>query len=412
MLLSVDEARRRLLAAMPLVSAEFVPLVEAAGRILAENLISDFDLPPFTNSSMDGYAIQAADLEPLRAGRPVALTVVADIPAGSESPAQIKSGQAARIMTGAPLPAGADAIVPVERTDAGGQQALGTIIPDRIEIVSPVDPGAFIRRRGEDVAAGQMVIEAGSRLRPQDVGLAAMLGIGQVKVFRKPIVALLSTGDELLPVGAPRQPGKIYESNGLTLAALIQSMGARVFHLGIAGDQAQAVAERLDHAAAQKVDLLITSAGVSVGAYDYVREVVKQRGELDFWRVNMRPGKPFAVGRYSDIPFIGLPGNPVSAYVGFEAFVRPALCRMMGYTRWERKVRKGRLTESITSDGRESYLRAVVTETNGLSEARLTGHQGSGNQFSLVQANALAVIPAGVLKLSSGHEIDLWLFEE
>jgi molybdopterin molybdotransferase len=236
-----------------------------------------------------------------------------------------------------------------------------------------------------------------------------MLGVAEVPIYGRPRVALLSSGDELIPVDEPLRPGKIRDSNTYTLAALIDEAGAEVVRLGIAADRRESVEGLLANAAAQKVDLILSSAGVSVGAFDFIKDVVEAQGELNFWRVNMRPGKPLAFGRYKNIPFIGLPGNPVSAFVGFEVFVRPALERLSGLEAASRPRVRVRLAEDVSSDGRESYLRVNVREESGILSAYLAGHQGSGNLLSIVQANALLIIPAGVKSLAAGMEADAWL---
>jgi molybdopterin molybdotransferase len=236
-----------------------------------------------------------------------------------------------------------------------------------------------------------------------------MLGFGQVAVHRKPRVALFSSGDELLEVDAPLEQGKIRDSNSYTLAALIEEAGAQVIRLGVAKDNEEAVKSLLERAVQLNVDLILSSAGVSVGAFDFVRQVIESNGRVDFWRVNMRPGKPVAFGEYGRLPFIGLPGNPVSAFVGFEVFVRGALQRLRGSSDGVRPTVRVRCEEQIDSDGRESYLRARIREENGSFIANLTGHQGSGNLHSLVQANALLIIPAGVKCVPAGEELQAWL---
>jgi molybdopterin molybdotransferase len=233
-----------------------------------------------------------------------------------------------------------------------------------------------------------------------------MLGYATVKVYKKPRVALLSSGDELLPVNAPLESGKIRDSNSYMLTALIESAGAEVLQLGVAKDTFESVTNLLEDALSLNVDLILSSAGVSVGAYDFVKEVIEANGALDFWRVNMRPGKPLAFGNYKTVPFIGLPGNPVSAFVGFEVFVREVIGRMAGCSDGSRHKVKVRTGEEIQSDGRESYLRAVIHEQDGVLVAKLTGHQGSGNLLSLVQADALLIIPAGVKCVPAGQEVN------
>jgi molybdopterin molybdotransferase len=406
-LLDVAEARNRLLSALTLSEPERVPLTKASGRVLAQEVNSAIDLPPFSNSSMDGFAIRAADVARASGDRPITLRVVGDIPAGQQPKEVLNSGEAMRIMTGAPLPRGADSVIPVEDTDFNVRQA-GVDAPDWVQVFRDVQNGAYIRPRGEDLEEGACVLEAGRRLRPQDLGMLATLGVENLNVYRHPRVALLSTGDELLPIEAPLQPGKIRESNSYSLAAQVESCGGIAVRLGIVPDVAKKIKAALDAALEREVDLVVSSAGVSVGAFDYVRTVVEDHGQLDFWRVNMRPGKPLAFGHYRGVPFVGLPGNPVSAFVGFEVFLRPALLHLSGETNWQRTVLRARLFEGVESDGRESYLRGVVREEDGVRIARLTGHQGSGNLFSLVQANALVILPAGVKSLPAGADVLTW----
>ena len=334
-LLSVAEAQQRLLERFSSLPVEQVPLENAAGRVLAEFVASSLDLPPFPNSSMDGFAVRSADLAGASPGQPIELEVVGDVPAGQAPTAFVDAHQSVRIMTGAPLPDGADAVIPVEDTDFNDRQA-GISAPEMVRIFRPVHPGENVRPRGQDVYAGEEVLPSGSRLLAQHIGFLAMLGIASVPVHRLARVGLFSSGDELVPVSEPLTPGKIHDSNSYTLTALVEREGAIPLHLGVAPDDATAVQSKLDQAVDQKADLIISSAGVSVGAFDFVRTVVEAHGQLNFWRVNMRPGKPLAFGNYRDIPFIGLPGNPVSAYVGYEIFVRPALLKMAGIQRWQR----------------------------------------------------------------------------
>ena len=407
-LLSVEQARQRLLEQLSPVGLEKLPLDQAAWRVLSQQVASPTDLPPFPNSSMDGFAILSEDVQAAGEAKPVRLKVVADIPAGSAPNIRLESGQAARIMTGAVVPEGADAVVPVEDTDFDSRDA-GLPAPESVLVYRSVNPGAYVRPRGQDVSQGEVVLPANQRLRPQDVGLLSMVGAAEIEVFRRPRVAVFSSGDELLPVEEHLTPGKIHDSNSYTLLALVEEAGAEPISLGIVRDSRQAVASCLDQAVAQRIDLIISSAGVSVGAFDFVRNVVESQGSLNFWRVNMRPGKPLAFGQYQGIPFIGLPGNPVSAFVGFEVFVRPAIARLSGERVVDRATQAVRLLERVESDGRESYLRAVVSWRDGQLHARLTGHQGSGNLRSLVQANAFLIIPSGVKSLPAGSEVKAWI---
>ena len=401
-LLSVREAQERILQKVQPVGQTKFPLEHAARRVLAEDIRAATDLPNFDNSSMDGFAVRSQDASASR----VTLRVVADIAAGASPTRSLSAGEAARIMTGAPLPPGADAVIPVEETDFS-ERGAGIAAPEAVTLTRAVKAGENVRARGTDIRAGEVVLAQRRRLRAQDLGLLAMLGVADVPVYNLPRVALLSSGDELVPVDAPLTEGKIHDSNTYALAAQIADAGAEVIRLGVAKDERAAVESLLERAAEMAVDLIVTSAGVSVGAFDFVKEVVEAKGSLNFWRVNMRPGKPLAFGDYRGIPFVGLPGNPVSAFVTFEVFGRGAVEKLAGLETRPRQRTAVRLAEAITSsDGRESYLRAVVDEA-GI--ARLTGHQGSGNLFSLVQANALLIIPAGVKSRPAGSEVDAWL---
>ena len=406
-LLSVNEARERILSQFHAVKTQTLPLAESSNRVLAADIHAADDLPLFDNSSMDGFAIRAADSASATPDSPRSLRVVADIPAGTSPTVTLAPGEAARIMTGAHMPEGSDSVVPVEDTDFH-DRAAGTIAPDTVQIFKPVKAGDSVRPRGIDLHAGDIVLSKGRRLKPQDVGLLAMLGVSQVPVYKIPRIALLSSGDELIDVDAPLEKGKIRESNSYMIAALVGNVGAEVIRLGVAKDNFEAVKELFEKATYLRVDLILSTAGVSVGAFDYVKEVIESHGRMDFWRVNMRPGKPVAFGQYRDIPFIGLPGNPVSAFVGFEVFVRPTIERMSGLVGGGRPSVRVRCEEEINSDGRESYLRAQIREEDGVFVARLTGHQGSGNLHSLVQANALLIIPAGVKCVPAGQEVKAW----
>jgi molybdopterin molybdotransferase len=311
-------------------------------------------------------------------------------------------------MTGAYLPEGADTVVPVEETNFNFRQGV-VELPSTVEVFRAVEPGEYVRVQGEDFKKGQVLIKPGVRLRPQDMGILAMMGKSKVKVYRKPRVAVISTGDELLPVESEIVPGKIRETNSYTLSALIESCGGEPVRLGMVPDEQKKVNAVLDEAVNQGVDLILTSAGVSVGAYDFVKQVVEENGELNFWRVNMRPGKPLAFGSYKDIPYVGLPGNPVSSFAGFEVFLRPTLHFLGGVKDWERITLVAALAEDLTSDGRESYLRARLEMHGDKMVASLTGHQGSGNLHSLVLANGLIIVPAGVKFLPSGSTVTAWL---
>src|SRR5258706_1058335 len=405
-MLTVAEARERILSHFKSLGIETISSISAAERVLASDIAAAYDLPLFNNSSMDGFAIRSADSSTAEAR--VTLRVVADIPAGSAPKVTLAKGEAARIMTGAQVPAGADAVIPVEDTVFNSREA-GTTAPETVSFTKNVKAGKNVSQRGTDLHAGEFVLQKGRALKPQDLGLLAMLGFANVEVFKKPRVALLSSGDELVEVDAPLEPGKIHDSNTYMLAALVERTGAEVVRLGIAKDTRESVTALFEKAVTEKVDLILSSAGVSVGAFDYIKEVIESQGALDFWRVNMRPGKPLAFGNYRGINFIGLPGNPVSAFVGFEVFVRPVLETLSGRSDGSRLKVRVRCEKDIESDGRESYLRAKIREENGAYLAGLTGHQGSGNLLSLVQADALLIIPAGVKCVPAGQEVEALL---
>lgn len=406
-MLNVKEAQKQLLEALDVVYAEKAPLREAHARVLAEDIAAALDSPPFSNSSMDGFAVRAADIQTASEEKPVKLEVAGDIPAGRPSSAALKAGEAMRIMTGAPIPEGADAVIPMEDTDADGRGADAPL-PERVQVRRAVEAGAYVRVQGEDYQAGAVLVAAGRRVRPQEAALLAMQGKAQVEVFRRPRVALFSSGDELVAVDEPLNSGQIRETNSYSLAAQAESCGAEVLGLGIAPDELEAIKATLDKAVERDADLILSSAGVSVGAYDYLREALLSDGKLDFWRVNMRPGKPLAFGSYRGVPYIGLPGNPVSAFVGFEVFVRAALHKMAGVLDWERTRVTARLGEEVRSDGRESFLRGVLEGVGEAAKVYLTGHQGSGNLYSLVQANCLLVMPAGIKAMNAGDQVEAW----
>jgi molybdopterin molybdotransferase len=388
-------------------------LLACAGRILAEDISAPGDLPPFDNSAMDGFAIRSANVRGAAPEAPVRLRIVSEIPAGVVSDIPVQLGEAARIMTGAPMPPGADAVVPVENTNFSPELSAGlptTPEPDWVEVMQGEPAGANVRPKGMDVTAGQRLLGRGRKLQPQDVGMLATIGRDSVQAARRPRVALFSSGDELVAPGQPLSPGQIYDANQFTLASLLEREGADVLMLGTAPDDPNQVDALLQQAVDAGADLILTSAGVSVGAFDYVRQVMENRGSLEFWKVNMRPGKPLAFGLIDGVPLIGLPGNPVSAFIGSLVFVLPAIYRMSGRPDLYPNRQKAILVHPVESDGRESYLRALVAEENGRWTARLTGHQGSGNLFSLVQANALLIVPSGVKSLPSDSEVEIWFF--
>lgn len=402
--LSVDEALDLVLNRVSVLADETVDLLDALGRVLARPIAARDSLPPFANSAMDGYALRADDVEGARSDSPVVLRVVADIAAGTNPTVDVVAGTAARIMTGGPLPAGADAVVPVEFTDEPWREA-DRPLPEHIAIHKMVTSGDYVRYPGEDVRAGTVVIEEGAVLRPQEIGMMAALGYAQVPVFRRPKVGILATGDELVDVSSALSPGKIRNSNSYVQAAQVRASGGIPIMLGVAGDTEVDVREKLNSAINDQVDLLISSAGVSVGAYDVVKAVLDKSGDVSFWRVRMRPGKPLAFGSYGGIPYLGMPGNPVSAMVSFETFARPAILKMSGHRQLKRPVVEAITLEELRSDGRESYIRAQISRDERGYVAWTTGSQGSHIMTSLVRANALLVIPEGVTEVTAGTRL-------
>jgi molybdopterin molybdotransferase len=373
--------------------------------VLAQDIAADTSLPPFASSSMDGYAVRAADV----AAVPARLRVVMDILAGTAPGGSIGPGEAARIMTGAPLPPGADAVVPVEDTDTGWTQASAAPLPPDVGIARSVPPGASVRQPGEDVRVGQVVLRGGHRLRPQDLGMLAALGWAQVPAVRRPRVAVVSTGDELLPVDAPLRPGAIRDSNSYMVAALVESWGGEALRLPVARDTLESVRAVFAQALGAQPDVIISTAGVSVGAADVVRAVLEELGEVSLWRVNLRPGKPLAFGHLRGVPFFGLPGNPVSAAVTFEVFVRPFLLAQQ--RRADTAVTATAITaEDLHSDGRRSYLRVTLTRDGSQLVARTTGTQSSGALMSLLLADGLLIVPEDVTFVPAGSVLDVRLF--
>ncbi|HSD84814.1 MAG TPA: gephyrin-like molybdotransferase Glp [Anaerolineae bacterium] len=408
-MLSVTEAQQAILSQIQPLTPETVTLLEALGRVLAEDVFSDIDLPPFDNSAMDGYAVRAGDLINATADRPVRLPVIADIPAGHPTEVELTSGTAARITTGAMLPRGADTVVPVEDTDDGARGASALL--EAVAIYRAAQRGAHVRRVGDDVPRGEKVLTPGVLIRPAEVALMSAVGHHAVKVYRRPRVALLATGDELVTPDQLPGPGQIRNVNEYSTAALVLRYGGVPLLLGIARDRIEEVAAKLEEATGQGADVIVASAGVSVGAYDVVKDAVRAHGSIDLWKVRMRPGKPLAFGFYRQVPFFGLPGNPVSAMMTFEQFVRPVLRIMCGFTQWKKPAITVTLLEAIESDGRETYARAWVERGHDRWLARLSGGQGSSMLSSLVRANALVIVPEGVQHLTAGATVQAQMLD-
>lgn len=397
MMLSVEEARQRMLATIPILPTERRDIFDCLGHVLAEALYAAEDIPPFDNSAMDGFAVRAADVRAASEAEPAVLSVVETIAAGDAPAEFVGSGQAARIMTGAMMPRGADAVIMQEVTQGILPPKGVNANPENgvVKIFEGVDENENVRFAGESVKNGALVMELGKHLRPPEISMLASLNCAEVEVHRKPTVAIVSTGDELTPLGEPLEPGKIRDSNRYGISAQVVEAGGIPLDMGIAPDD-EAETERIFRAALSDADALITSGGVSVGEYDVVKSVLGKLGEINFWRVAMKPGKPQAYGIADGKPIFGLPGNPVSSLVVFELFVRPALLKMAGHSALLRPTFQATLGEKVVNrDGRVNYMRAILTEEDGKWTARTTGPQGSGILHSLVLANGLITIPKG-----------------
>ncbi|TMD62253.1 MAG: molybdopterin molybdotransferase MoeA [Chloroflexi bacterium] len=391
--LTVDEALARILERFTPLPAEEQPILDALGQVLDEDVRAANDVPPFANSAMDGYAVRAAEL----AITPVLLPIAMEIPAGSAATTPLQPGSVARIMTGAPLPAGADAVVRVEDTD-GGERV--------VEIRKAVAGGENVRAAGEDLRKGELVLQRGLVVRAAEVGVLATAGRASVHVVRRPRVAVLSTGDEVVEVHEALEPGKIRDANRWSLAAAVRAAGGIAVPLGIARDTADDLRRALRRAAEE--DVIVTSGGVSVGDYDFVKTVVGELGAMDFWTIAMRPGKPVAFGEVLDKPIFGLPGNPVSALLTFELFARPALLKLQGRTRLRRPRVTARLTEDVPKPPHlRFFARAIYDSANGT--VRSTGPQGSGILRSMALANALIDLPIGPSLAKAGSEVTVIL---
>ncbi len=405
-LLNVDQALDNILADMKKLEAETVSLPDALDRVLAADIVSPIELPPFDNSAMDGYAIHFEDSADASQSKPAALPVTMDIMAGSAPDEELKPGAAARIMTGAPIPQGASAVIPVEDTDDEWQKGEDSALPAEVRLFRSLARGENIRLAGENIGVGDTIIRAGTVIGPAEIGMIAGIGRPRVEVIRQPKVAILSSGDELVDIYDELGPGKIRDTNGYALAGLIRGAGGVPIRLPIAKDSLESIRALYRRALEINPDLLISTAGVSVGAADLVKVVMDELGEIDFWRINMRPGKPLAYGTIQGVPFFGLPGNPVSTMVTFEVIVRPALAKIAGRAYKRRKV-KATLASGMRSDGRRTYARVTLKREGARLVARSTGIQSSGALMSMVLADGLAVISEGVRRVPAGNEIEV-----
>jgi molybdopterin molybdotransferase len=405
-MLPVAEAAARIIADIERLGVERVALLDALGRVLASPVRSPLTLPAWDNSAMDGYALRAEDVRDARPNHPVTLRVLETVAAGAFPSRRVEAGTATRIMTGAPIPEGADGVVRIEDTDRG---------TTHVAIHDPRDAGRNVRRRGEDIAAGTTVFEPGQPLGAAQIGVLASVGAATVDVYRRPRVAFFGSGDEIVDLDglADAIAGrKILTSNSYTLHAMIREAGGEPVNLGLARDDPAELRDRIARSAG--CDLLITSAGISAGEFDYVRDVLTELGvEMTVWKVRMRPGAPVGFGWLGERPWIGLPGNPVSTMVTFELFVRPMLRRMLGHTRLYRRPIEVTLEEPVTiAAALTHFLRAIVTVDGGAMTARLTGAQGSGVLTSMARANALLIVPEDRPRVEAGESLHALLLGE
>ena len=416
-MISVEEALEKVLSYVEVLEPERKPILDCLGQVLAEDVYSTIDIPPLDNSAMDGYALRAEDTRGASESSPRYLVVVGEIAAGSIPTKEVKPGTAIRIMTGAPLPKGADAAVRFEDTDEVSRKSSRGDL-SHIGILCQVEKGLNVRCRGEDIAKGELILKKGQVLRPQEIGVLASMGHSTASVIRRPIVAILATGDELTGADQPLAPGKIYDSNTYTIAAEVSRYGGIPKILGIGRDSVESLTKKIDEGL--DADMLITSGGVSKGDYDIVKDILAEHGEIGFWTVCMKPGKPIAFGimkkkkgrRKRKVPHLGLPGNPVSSMITFEQFARPAILKMMGKKTLAKPTIRAIIDDDIAdTDGRRLFARVKVTKLGGQYHASVTGPQGSGILTSMAKANGLAIIPKNSQGVKAGDTVEVQMLD-
>ena len=402
-MISFHEARSKMLEGIKPLPPEKCRLEDLLGRMLAQDVTASFDIPPRDNSAMDGFAVIASDVAGASEQSPVTLQIIEDVPAGQVAAKSLKPGQAIRIMTGAQIPANADSVIPVEETSTG-------ISNTEVRILMAVRQGANVRRQGEDVTAGQLLITKGTRLRPQEVGLIASLGLTEVLASKQPVVGIISSGNEVAAPGQPLKPGQIYDANRFSIGGQVKEAGALVRDYGIIADDLAKIKETLNQAA-RECDVVITSGGVSVGDYDLMKQALSELGQMNFWQVKQKPGKPLAYGHINGKPVVGLPGNPVSSMVVCDQYVRSLLLKMQG----SQNIFKAPITavcdQAVKKPaGKTQFLRAKVKWQDGAYHAVLTGPQGSGILTSMVQADGLMILPEECEGVKPGDMVQLEIF--
>ena len=401
-MIQVQEALDKILCQIQFKGVERVPLGQALGRVLAEDIVSRINNPPLDNSAMDGYDLIAKDIESATPENPVKLEVVEEIAAGYTAKGTLKPGQTMRIMTGAPIPPGANAVLMQEDTQKDG---------DSILCLDKADVEENIREAGEDVRIGEGVLKKGTTLSPAHIGMLAVIGRSQIAVSQRPTVSILSTGDEILELDETPQGPQIFNSNGHMLAAQIKSAGGIPVYLGIAKDTEKDLMEKFEWALT--ADIVVSSGGVSVGDYDLVKSSLQKMGQdMLFWKVAMKPGKPLAFGRIGKTPIFGLPGNPVSSFVSFEQFVRPSLRKVLGCSDLSHKTVQAKLTRTINKKpGRLHFLSSIVSWADGEYTVTPAGEQGSGILKSAANANGLLIFPLEAEEIKQGQEVAVQLLE-
>ncbi len=419
-MISVEQALEKILSNIEVLGEEQHPILDCLGQVLAEDIYADINVPPLDNSAFDGYAVRSGDISGASRQHPRFLRVIDTIYAGSIPQREVKPGTAIRIMTGAPIPEGADCVVMFEDTDEAQRKgSADRQPPGEIGILREAKSGSNVRQAGESIAKGSLILTRGIVIRPSEVGMLASLGRDKVKVIRRPVVAILATGDELVNIGRPLPEGKIYNSNTYSAAAQVLHYGGIPKILGIALDHEDSVVAGLQQGL--DADMLITIGGVSMGDYDVVRDVLAKQGEMVFWKVRTKPGKPLAFGMLKgssqngvtrNIPHLGLAGNPVSSMVNFELFARPAILKLMGRRNLAKPTVEAVMENRIANkDSRRVFARVIVEKRNGQYFAQLTGPQGSGILHSMTLANGLAIIPEDKTQVEEGDKLQVMMLD-
>jgi molybdopterin molybdotransferase len=417
-MIAVEEALAQILDTFNVLESEEKTVLSCLGQVLDEDISSTFDIPPLDNAAMDGYAVRSRDIEKASKEKPVYLDVIGEVPAGQISSVSLRTATAIRIMTGAPVPAGSDAVVRFEDTDEMEQRGFSKS-SGKIGIRQPAQAGLNIRGKGEDIPSGRLILKKGTVLRPAEIGILASLGRPRINVIRRPVVSVLPTGDELCDIHQPLAHGHIYDSNTYTIAANVTRCGGIPKVLKIARDTMESLNEGIE--SGLNADMLITSGGVSMGDYDVVKDVLAQMGRINFWTVCMKPGKPLAFGvidktskgPHRRVPHLGLPGNPVSSMTTFEMFARPAILKMMGKKALDRPTVMAVIDKDIKNDdARRVFVRVRLEKDAGGWQAHVTGPQGSGILTSMSAANGLAVVPEDRPMVKAGETVRVRLLDE